>query len=204
MSIVCYDFETENLNLALCRPWQLAYLIAENGKVKKRRNLHIDIHDLKISDGAAKVTGFSWEKYNREKIPANDVIDIIEQDFINSDSILTGHNVLGYDVYIMKNLYEYAGRELDFDSFIFRTIDTLCLARGLHYMVDVPSEPVERLAFMYKMLHRRDKSFKGSLGVVAKNNGIDFDPTKLHDAMYDVELNYKVYDRLVYGTELPK
>jgi DNA polymerase III epsilon subunit-like protein len=204
MSAIIWDFETEGLNLALTRPWQLAYIKSENGKILDRKNIYIDVHDLQISDDAARVTGFSWEKYHKNKRPAEEVVELIKKEFIQSKSILAGHNILGYDIYILRNLFEYVGEKLDFNDFIYRVIDTLCLARGKHFEVEVPSEEKERLSFMYKMLHRYDKSFKGSLSAVAKNNNIEFDPTRLHDAMYDVELNNKVYERLIYGTEIPR
>lgn len=204
MNIIDFDFETEGLNLGLTRPWQLAYVETSQGKIIEEQDLYIDIHDLNINPQAAAVTGFSWDVYNKRKRPADEVVKIIEEKMIYSDNILVAHNGLGFDVYVMANLFTYVGKKLVFKDFIYRVIDTLCIARGKFHGIEVPDDPRERLEMMYKMLSRIDRSFKGKLSDIAKDYGIDFDPTKLHDAIYDVRLLDKVYQRISYGTNLPK
>jgi len=204
MNATIWDMETESLNLSLTRPWQLAYVKLKNNKIVDRQNLYIDIHNLKVNPDAAKVTGFSWEIYNKKKLPADHVVDIIQKDFIETDDLLVGHNILGYDIYILMNLYNYVGRKLDFRDFIYRCIDTLCMARGRFFEVQLPADERERLSFMYKMLGRYDKAFKGKLIDVAKSFNIPVDEKKLHDALYDVTINADVFKHLAYGTVLSK
>jgi DNA polymerase III epsilon subunit-like protein len=187
--------------LALSRPWQLAFIVAEKGKAQKEFNLHIDIEGLNISPDAARVTGFNIDKYNRIKIPINDAIDTFEPYLMDDNNRLIGHNILGYDIYILNNLYKEVGRELDFKKIVYRFYDTLSIARAQHFQSPPPKDKYDFLAWQYKHLHKFDKSFKGSLGAVAKRNDIEVDETRQHDALYDVQLNYKVFKKFEYSMD---
>lgn len=205
---VTFDLETENLNLALCRPWQLAYIVADGGRIKKEINRYIDIPDLKMSVDAARITRFSWETYHDRKVPINDVIDEFESYIFSEDKDeeekirMIGHNTLGYDIYVLKNLYKLAGRKLDFKKIVYRFYDTLAIARAQHFESRPPKGKFERLEWQYKYLHKYDRAVKTSLSAVAGRNDIEVDPTKTHDALYDVQLNYKVFKKLEYAMEL--
>ena len=63
-----FDFETCSLNLTSTanKPWQLAFEIYEGGKLIESNDYHIFWEDLKLSEGARRVTGFKDAKY---KIP---------------------------------------------------------------------------------------------------------------------------------------
>lgn len=202
MSNIIWDFETESLSLGLSRPWQLAFIVGEKGWVKKEYNLYIDIHDLNVSAKAAMVTKFNWDYYNSKKISANDVIDTFEPYLLNEENKLIGHNILGFDIYQLKNLYEYVGRELDFKKIIYRFYDTLAIARAQHFQSPAPKTGREFLSWQYRHLHKYDRAFKGSLGALAKKNDIQVDESKQHDALYDVKLNYEVFKKLEYSMEL--
>lgn len=199
---VVWDLETEGLNLGLTRPWQLAYIVAENGRIKKKENCFIDIHDLNISEKAAQVTRFSWEKYNLLKRPAEEIVDKFEEFLYDDEVRLIGHNTLGYDVYILANLYQHIGRKLDLKKIIYKFYDTLSIARAQHFQSPPPKDKYEFLAWQYKHLHKFDKSVKTSLSALAERNGIEVDKSKTHDALYDIEINYLVFKKLQYAIDL--
>lgn len=198
---VVFDCEAESLNLALCRPWQLAYIVAKDGKIIKKVNDYIDIHDLNVSKDAARVTGFDFHEYNRLKIPAKEVFSKFEKYLYNDGVRFIGHNLLGYDWYIVSNLAEYVGSKLDFNKFIYRTVDTLCLARAQHFQSPAPKNKYDFLSWQYKHLHKHDKTIKCSLSALAKRNDIIVDETKTHDALYDVILTYDVYRKMKYSLD---
>jgi len=54
------------------------------------------------------------------------------------------------------------------------------------------------LDFQMKMLSIRKKGMRTSLGALGKSNSIEHDYAKLHDALVDLELNLKVWDKLKY------
>lgn len=198
---IIWDTETENLNLGLARPWQLAFIVAENGRIKEQHDLYIDIHDLNISEKAAQVTRFNKSKYDLLKRPASEVVDKFEK-FLYDDNVrLIGHNTLGYDIYILANLYQYIGRKLDMNRIIYKFRDTLAIARAQHFQSIPPKDKHDFLAWQYKHLHKFDKSVKTSLGAICKRNDIEVDENRTHDALYDVELNYLVYKKLKYAID---
>ena len=54
------------------------------------------------------------------------------------------------------------------------------------------------LDFQIKMLNFRKKGMRTALGALGKSHGIQHDYAKLHDALVDLELNIKVWDKLKY------
>ena len=56
---VIFDTETEGLNLIKSRPWQIAWILAEGDKIIAKADRFIHWPNLNVSEGAAKVTGFS-------------------------------------------------------------------------------------------------------------------------------------------------
>lgn len=204
MRKIIFDYEAESLNLGLARPWQLAWRIEEDGKVIDRKERWIDIHDLYVSEGAARVTHFTYEKWESRKVPAKDVVEEIEEDFFGDpETMLVGHNILGYDVYIKKNLYSYVGKPLRFDRFMLRCRDTLAIARARWLQLEAPEQRTHQfILWQYRMLNAHQKGMKTKLSDLCNEFGIPFDETKTHDALYDVDLNSKVDDKLLYALDL--
>jgi len=203
MNEIPFDFETENLNLGLGRPWQLGFMVVSDRRIKERFSLHIDIPDLCVSQMAAKITGFDLDHHNSVKRPINEVIDIFEPYLMDGNNKLIAHNGLGYDIYILANLYKEVGRILDFKKIVYRIYDTLCISRAQHFQSPPPKDRYDFLAWQYRHLHKFDKSFKGSLSACAKRNDIEIDVTRTHDALYDVELTHQVFKKLEYALDLP-
>ena len=58
------------------------------------------------------------------------------------------------------------------------------------------------ISYQYKVLHTYKKGFKTNLRALGEEFEIDFDPDKLHEALYDLELNLKVWNRLKCMIEL--
>lgn len=199
---IIFDGESESLNLANTRCWQFSACKIIGGKIQKGIEFFVDVPNFNISADAARITNFNRDKWNDLKVPAEQVVDYIDNNIVNSNLIVSGHNILGFDVMLLRNMYHQVGRELDFNKFIYRCVDTLAMARGRFYQIEMPEDERERLSYNYKMLHRPSRAFKGSLSAVARDFGIDFDPNRLHDALYDVFINAQVYQRLVYGTSL--
>ena len=61
---IVFDTETEGLNLITSRPWQVAWLVVEGDKIVARNDRFIHWPNINVSEGAAKVTGFSMKEYN--------------------------------------------------------------------------------------------------------------------------------------------
>ena len=67
---ITWDVETEGLNLVHSKPWQIAWIVCQGDKVLEKFDFYIKWDDLKVSEDAARITGFSREDYNRKAIDA--------------------------------------------------------------------------------------------------------------------------------------
>jgi len=200
MTDVIYDFETFSLNLGFNNlPWQFAAVFAENGKITKKVNVFIDVGDPnQISADARRITRFNDAEYHANKKDPASVWKSIKRVFLDENNTLIGHNVLGFDIYILRNLARYVGDDINFDDFIYRTRDTISMGRADYFKSPMPKDPLDILAWQYKYLHKPVKTFKSSLGAMAAGMNISYDKDKAHDALYDVEVGYEIYKNLVY------
>lgn len=192
--LITFDTEAESLNLRLARPWQIA-MVGANLEYSDR----IAIHDLSVSKGAAIVTRFNKEQHDRLAISPEKIIDKIEKILTNPENTLTGHNILGYDIYIIRNFFDYMGRKFDIEEFASRCYDTLALSRAYKFECTPPAKSGPLfLAWQYKMLSKYKRGIKTGLAQMAKEFDIEVDESKTHDAIYDTNLNKKVYAKLAY------
>ena len=74
-----FDFETCNLNLVSKdnKPWQLAFMIYEGDKLIESNDYFIHWDDLKMSDGARKVTGFKEFESAQRTLAGIETVGII-------------------------------------------------------------------------------------------------------------------------------
>ena len=82
-----------------------------------------------------------------------------------------------------------------------KMLDTNCLAKGVKFGLKFnPKESL--LAYQYKLLHKRKKGVRTNLKALGKEYEIDFDEEKLHEALYDLELNINVWNKLKWMIEV--
>jgi DNA polymerase III epsilon subunit-like protein len=199
---VVFDFETCNLNLGLTsnKPWQLGYIECIGNKIINKKDCYIDWKDLKVSKDAARITGFSLNKYDKLKQDARKVLSDFENLIYDEEYLVIGHNVLGFDVYI-HNLYRKLLNKNSDYSYINRVIDTNCLAKAkktdIHF-----SNNDSLIEWQYKLLHYRKKGLKTNLKQLCKDYDINFDESRLHEALYDVEKTFEVYKKILWDIEI--
>jgi hypothetical protein len=75
------------------------------------------------------------------------------------------------------------------------------MARGSKY--NIPYKKDENLLeYQYKIYHTKRKDVKSSLTFLGKENNIEHDYEKLHDAINDLDLNLKVWNKLKWQIEI--
>lgn len=195
-----FDAETESTNLRFSRPWQFAAVEYKAGRPIKQHEIWIDIPNLKVGDGAARVTGFTYDKWNSKKIPLDDACSQIKE-ILTGNKVLVGHNVLGFDIYQIRNLFLETGVDIGW-NWINKIVDTHCLARAVHYQWTPPKDNYEFMLWQYKLLHKFERGVKSNLGHMAREYSLDFDYTKMHDALYDVGVNGQVFQKIAYDLNL--
>jgi len=200
-TIVFIDCETLNLCLNKCHnlPWQVSMLKVKGGKETAEKDFYIKWNTrLKISEGAARITRFSQSKMNKIGVPPEEVFPTIQDWLDNSDYIL-GHNILGFDLYLIKDLYEYHGA--DWKPLVRKMIDTNCIAKGVKMGLIYALED-DFLAYQYRMYHTKKRGLKTNLRALSIEYGIQHDYDKLHDALVDLRLNLKLWNKLKWHVEI--
>ena len=191
------DCETLNLCLHSCHnlPWQIAMIKVKGNKKIDEKDFYIKWDtDLKISNEAARITRYSQSKIDKDGIKPEEAFPTIDDWFINCDYIV-GHNVLGFDIYLIKSLYKLFGKDCNFIT--NKVVDTLSIARGykLGINYDLSNSFLE---YQYKMLHTRRKGVRTNLTALGKEFNIDHNYEKLHNAIVDLELNLKLWNKMIY------
>lgn len=196
------DVESEGLNLNFSRPWQVTWTKANLNGIIEENDYFVWYDDLKVSEQAAIVTGFNHELYKERAKAPKEVLEHLLKDINNSEYRVTGHNLLSFDALIYQILRRTCGLPPDY-SFLPRVIDTLALSRAMRKGIkpDV-SSPESFLAWQFRMMSIRDKRMKCSLGALGKEFNIEHDEKMLHNALYDLRLNFEVFKKLIWTVEV--
>ena len=194
-----FDTETEGLNLINSRPWQVAWIVTQGDKVLEEHDVYVGWVDLEVSKDAARVTGFSKQDYERRAIDCSDAMKKFASYLYNPDYKIVGHNLLNFDVYIVNVWRKLLNLTSDY-SFIDRIIDTRSIATAIDKNIPVDKENL--LAWQYKMVNYIERGLKTSQPTLLKRYDIPHDPKRLHDALYDIMMNYKIFRKQLYEIEL--
>lgn len=180
-----YDVETTGLDHRKHSIHQLSGIVEMDGLILEEFNIHMAPHPKAKIDPVAlkhsKVTEEdiraypSWEEgYKEFKYLIRGYVDPYKKERF----FLVGYNNRKFDDFFLNTLFELGGDKDLFPAY-FHTqgIDVMVLA--IQHLLDV----------------RKDMpSFK--LKRVALQLGIEVDETQLHDSSYDVDLTYKIYQKL--------
>ncbi len=194
-----FDTETEGLNLIRSRPWQVAWLVVEGGKILEKHDMFLDWPNLDVSAGAAKITGFTMKEYNKRKESPRKVWEKFSKHLHDKDTFIVGQNLLGFDVYMVNIWRELMKLEADY-SYVERIIDTRALAVAI--AKDIPVDKDDFISWQYRLINHRERKLKTSQAFLLKKYNIDHDPKRLHDALYDIEMNFKVFRKQLFDLEI--
>ncbi len=198
---VFIDCETFNLCLNSCHnlPWQIAMLKVVGDKKIAEKNFYIKWDtNLEISPEAARITRFNPKTLEKKGLTPEEVFPTIE-DWLDNCDYVVGHNTLGFDIYLIKDYYRYMGKP--YRHLMHKMIDTNCIAKGIKFGVHYKNTD-DLLQYQYKMYHERRKGIRTNLTAMGKEYEIEHDYSKLHDAIVDLELNLKVWNKLKWQIEL--
>ena len=194
-----FDTETEGLSLTSSRPWQLSWIICQGEDIIEEHDEFILFEDLNMSEGAAKITNFNKQTYLNKAKPPMEVWQKFAKTLYDKDVILVGQNILNYDIYILNTLMNGLGIQNDW-SFLSRMIDTRALAMSIFKQVK-PNDG-DFLCWQMKLMNHFEKGIKTSQGFLLKHYGIEHDPAMLHNALYDIKMNYKIFRRQISEVEI--
>lgn len=195
-----FDGETFNLNLMTDNPpWQFSWISATKNNIDDEQDHFLNWGGRFImSKGAAHITGYQESKIKEIGQDPEQVWNKFEPILLNDNIILSGHNIINFDLYIINQWARYLGKKIKYD--IRRILDTNCLAKMMKLGIKPDKENL--IQQQYKLAGYRVKGVKTSLGVLAKEFGIVVDDSKLHNALYDLKINHQVLQKLLWGVEI--
>ena len=195
---VVFDTETEGLSLTSSRPWQLSWIVCKGENILEEHDEFVMYDDLNVSEEAARVTGFNKDLYLSKAKSPLEVWKKFAPYLYDENNILVGQNILGYDIYILNTMMRDIGMSNNW-SFMNRMLDTKALATAIFKDIK-PSG--DRLSWQMKLMNFREKGLKTSQAFLLKHFGIDHDPSKLHNALYDINMNYKIFRKLIMQVDV--
>jgi len=199
--VVFIDCETYNLCLSFCHnvAWQISMLSTDGTRKKDERDFYIKWDTpFKISEDAKRITKYDEDFVNKNGKEPKEVFPIIKK-WLDGADYIVGHNIIGFDIYLIKEMYKMFGE--DYKHLVPKLIDTNCIARGVK--MEIPYKPEEDFTeYQYRIVNTRRKGIRSSLTFLGKEFNIEHDYDKLHNAIVDLELNLKVWNKLKYALEL--
>ena len=195
------DCETLNLclNFSHNLPWQISMIKVKGDECIDSKDFYVKWDtDLKISKEAARITKYSESKLQKLGLPPEEVFPTVD-DWLQNCDYIVGHNVLGFDIYLIRGLYNLMGR--DYKPLVKKVIDTNCIARGIKSGESHPAHE-DFLEYQYRVMNKIMKGLRTGLGPLSKEYNIEHDYDKLHDALVDLQLNVKLWNKLKWQIEL--
>jgi len=193
-----FDFEAEDLNLYSAKPFQFACVVGTQNRIIRRHNLFIKWDNFNISREAEMITRFDYQQWQRDAQDARQVFELINKEFEEADWI-GGHNLLGYDIHVYRRACERLG--LKPVAIERKLIDTMACGKGIKF--ERLYKPEENfLKYQIRMANERSpKKGFATLAAFAKLYDIPTDENSLHDALYDVGINYEVLKKMLWQIE---
>lgn len=202
---LCFvDIESFNLCLSLKfnRPWQIGILNVVGDSIKTSQDIIIKwpkVDGLSCSPDAARINHYSDAKVAELGIEPKDAFNALYENMLDCDYIV-GHNLLGFDLYLIKDLCRMFGKDWKFAA--AKILDTKCIALGVKQNIPFVEKNESIMLYQQRMNNTRAKGVKTSLITLAKEYGIPFEEHRLHEAIYDLCVNKMLWDKLKYQIEL--
>jgi DNA polymerase III epsilon subunit-like protein len=192
------DCETFNLCLNFCHnlPWQIAMLKCQGDRIIESKDIHLrwKTH-LKISKDAAKITRFDPKTIEKKGIDPEAFFPTLK-DWIDKTDYIVGHNIIGFDLYIINEYYKFM--EIEPVDLLSKSIDTNLLYKGIKTGKSYNPKKESLQEYMYKLYHTKFKNIRTNLTATGKDLNIQHDYDSLHNALSDLELNFKVWNKIKY------
>ena len=194
------DTETRNLNIAQEIPWQLGFITAKGKYILHKFERKIKWPDYRVAPEISVMNHFDENQYLREARDPAEVLDEFESYLYDPSYMSVSMNGLGFDCYIHNNWRKKLGRKTDY-SWLDRHWDILALYRAIQSGAKSPPKD-DFLAWQYSWVNHRDRKIKASLSSQLKHYSINFDESKKHDAVYDVEMTFEVFKRQLFELDI--
>jgi DNA polymerase III epsilon subunit-like protein len=191
-----FDFETEDLNLFSSRPWQLSYCVYQGNEKIEEYDRFPFWPDLKMSADAARITGFIYGEYKQKSEDPNEVLGHFEKYLFDKDILISGANLIGFDIFIHNTFRRSLGKQSDY-SYIERIYDVQNIEKAIEIGYQKP-EGQSQTSWNFKLKSFNRKGLKTSVEYLCKKYSIPYDKSLAHNGLYDVGLTYQILKKQLY------
>lgn len=195
---VAFDFETEHLNLYSTRPWELAYVVFTQHEIIHKRKFFIWWEDLRVTETAARMTGFDHDVYKREAQPQAEVFKHFGKILAREDLHFVTCNGFGFDNYVWQT-WRRANKLLPEWSFCDRSHDISCLMKGIIKGM-LPTD--NYLCWNIRMSNYVEKGLKSGIKGCMNHYNMRYDSTQHHQALYDVMVTKDIFLKQMWDAKL--
>lgn len=185
IKLFAYDLETTGTNPGKNGIHQIAGIILIDGEEKERFEIKLQPNPKAVIEPSAlEVAGVTLDQitsYQTMESGYKELISVLSRHvdkFNKKDKFATlGYNNASFDDNFLRGLFLQNGDNYFGSWFYADSLDV-------------------RVLSMNKLLDVRHEMENFKLMTVAKQFGIEIDESKLHDAVYDVELTYQIYNKV--------
>lgn len=199
--ITFVDVETANLALNECwnLPWEIAFIKTNGHEIIDKYVTYINWSpSLNISKDAARITGYNEQLVKETGKNPLEVANLSYKLLTECDFVC-GHNILNFDYYVINSWFRKVG--LKIYNFVPKIIDTNCLLKGIE-LNNKYKHNDDLVEYQYKMNEIIKKGVKTNLSYACRKYGIEIDESKHHQALYDLEINFKVFKKIMWEQEI--
>lgn len=197
---ISMDTETEGLNAFYHRPWQIAWSITKGGKIISCKQYHLRIPNLNVGKDATRITKFDLEYHNRVARDPREVYEEFALDWFDERNAIVLQNYY-FDLNKIKVLERLLGIN-KYYNFNRRVYDIIPLSKAFRLGLNPPADRDEYVKWQFSMLNFKQKGLKTSLGVMAKEFGIEFNEFDAHQARYDCIKTSEVFQKLIWAVRV--
>ncbi len=208
---IAFDFET--CNLALLEPfgdslpnlpWQLGVteFCGLKQVLEKEHWIKWDF-PFEVGVEAARITGFTWEKYHLLAKPALPILEAFDRLLYNPDYISITANGQRFDIYLHNIFRHLLNKPTDY-SYLKRHVDIQVLHKAVVLGLTPPEINTEDwVAFSFRVANYTTKGLKSSLKHMCEYYGVPYDPARHHvEAAYDVALTKEIFNKQLWKLEI--
>ncbi len=200
---MCWDFESYSTNLVTWNlPWQVSWFVFDLEREYEFHDYYVKWPHLGApSKEVQEITGYSQKRMDTEGRDPLEVYNLFAKDLTNTNYMILGHNLLGFDTYVAKQFSDELGMKEDF-SYTERIIDSLALAKAYRFEKPIDRENFSAWQWKTTTFYTKGRGMKCKLNELAKEFDIPVDENRLHQADYDVKLNAEVFKKLIWKLEV--
>lgn len=156
-----------------------------------------------MSDGAAKITKFSYAKYKQRAEEPSIVLADFLKVLMDPSIIVVCQNLFNFDCLMVKNLQLFCGLPVDY-SYLQRSVDTKCMSVAILKGLKFDSNSDDSfLAWQWRLNSMIEKGLKTNQKFMLEHFKIEHDPARLHEALYDVTMLLEIFKKQIWAVEIP-